>query len=155
MRFEWNLLPLQRKLDWELERAKGRLVLLLGESACAASALRELEQTRARQAGSASAVLQRRADPGLHVQALAYFAAMHARIAHAHAEQLRVQQELTAARAECLRCQQRLDTLEAVHDRALARHIEVAGRRAAKEADLDWLVRHGAAASIPIGGDVQ
>jgi hypothetical protein len=155
MRFAWQLAALQRKLEWEVDMAKGRLAVLLGAAEHTACALDALEQTCRQQAGIASAALRRQAHPGLHAQALGYLAALQARIAQAQAEQLRMAQEVAAARAQCLHCQQRLDTLATLHDHALAQHLTLVGRRMAKEADLDWLAGHAGASSTFAGGGVQ
>jgi hypothetical protein len=152
MKFQWKLFPLQRKLEWDLDMAKGRLGVLLRGWEHAASTLHALEQTRAQQAEVASTVLRRQADPLLHAQALGYLVAMEARIRRADAERRRIEEEVGAARAECLRCQQRLDTLGCVHDRALADQLTRADRDAAKVADLDWLAQQHRSAARPERG---
>ncbi|MDB5858700.1 MAG: hypothetical protein JWQ76_2389 [Ramlibacter sp.] len=141
MKFEWKLFPLQRKLEWDLDLARGRLAVVLRGCEHAGAILRALEGTHADQSAAALAATQRRADPVAHGQALAYLAAMEARLARARAQSAQLESQAAAARAECQRCSQRLDSLSAVRDQALARFTYAAQRDAAKEADFAWLAR--------------
>lgn len=145
MKFQWKLFPLQRKLEWDLDAAKGRLALVLRDCEHAASVLQSLQSTHRQQAGLAAQAVLRRPDPQLHDQALAYLAGMEARIAQARAERHRMEQEVAAARVECLRCQQRLDTLDVLRDQQLAQHAALLQQRQARDADCAWLARSGGA----------
>ena len=141
MKFDWKLFPLQRKLEWDLDLARGRLAVLLRGCERAGSLLRALEGTHAEQSAAALAVLQGRADPVVHRQALVYLAGMEAQLGRARTQSVQIEAEVAAARDECKRCSQRLEALEALHDRARARFTYEAQRLAAKEADFAWLVR--------------
>jgi hypothetical protein len=141
MKFHWKLFPLQRKLEWDLDLARGRLAALLRGSEHAAGVLRALEGTHAEQSAAALAAVRRRTDPALHGQALAYLAGMEARLARARAQHAQLEGEVAAVRTECTRCRQRLDTVEALHDDAFAQFTHAAQRGAAKEADFAWLAR--------------
>lgn len=145
MRFEWKLLPLQRKLDWELDLARGRLAPLLRGSERAANALRALEELHADQSAAALAAARQRADPAAHRQALAYLAGMEARLAQARRQCAQLASELAAAQAECSGRHVRLEVVGALHDQALARFRYAAQRCIDKEADFAWIahVAHG------------
>jgi hypothetical protein len=141
MKFDWKLFPLQRKLEWDLDLARGRLAVLLRGREQAGGIVRTLEGTHAEQSAAALAATQRRADPVAHGQALAYLAGMEARLARARAQCAQLESEVTAAQGECERCSQRLEALGALHEQAFAQFTYAARRDAAKEADSVWLAR--------------
>jgi flagellar export protein FliJ len=149
MRFQWKLFPLQRKLEWDLDLAQGRLGTLLRGEQHALAVLRALEGQRAEQAAHANAGARMKADPALHAQALAFLCALEAHIAQARAQQQRLQRDTAAARAECLRCQQRLDTVDSIREQALAVHQQAQRRSEGKEADAAWLARRVSQAAFP------
>ena len=141
MKFAWKLFPLQRKLEWDLDMARGRLAVLLRGHEHAGSVLRALEEAHAGQSAAALAVAQRRPDPATHGQALAYLAGMEARLARARMQSARLEAEVSAARAVCNDCSQRLEALETLRDRALTQFTYTDRRHAEKESDLAWLAR--------------
>ena len=141
MRFDWKLQPLQRKLEWDLDLARGRVATLSRQQAQAQAALRLLENSRAAQAAVAQAATQRRADPALHVQALAWLATAELQLVCLRAQSLEAEAALADARAACLRCNERVEALAVLHGEALARFAYAVQREAAKEADFAWLGR--------------
>lgn len=149
MKFQWKLFPLQRRLEWDFDAAQGRLALLLRGGDSAAALLRALESQQAEQALHAGTHGRVQTDPARHAQALAYLCAMDARIVQARREERRLQQEIAAARAECLRCRQRLDAVDRLREQAAAAHLQEQLRCEAKETDLAWLARCGSQPSYP------
>lgn len=143
MKFHWKLFPLQCKLEWDLDAAKGRLAACLRECDDAAALLHSLEGAHAQQAGWAAKAMQSRLNPELHGRSLAYLADRQAQILGARLAWRRMQDAVAAARAECLRCRQRLDQLERVREQAMAQHTGTQRHRQARDADSAWLARSG------------
>jgi flagellar export protein FliJ len=141
MKFNWKLFPLQRKLEWDLDLAQGRLAFMQRGSEHAAGVLQALEGTRADQSAAALAATQRRTDPVAHGQALAYLAGMEAQLARARKQRAKMEDEVAVARAECMRCSQRLEALDTLHDQAFTQFTCEVQRAEAKEADFAWLAR--------------
>ena len=141
MKFDWTLSPLQRKREWELDLARGRLGALLRSREQAAGILGELEEDRADQEAAALASMQRHADPVAHRQALAYLAGVDARLARARAHWRQLETEVVAAREACKRCGQGLEVLARLREQHLAQFRHAAQREAAKEADSAWTAR--------------
>jgi hypothetical protein len=139
MKFDWRLFPLQRKLEWDLEIAQGRLARQQRAVSDLARVLRELQATRDEQSAAASAATQRRADPFAHRQALAYLAGLEARLARARAHRSQAESQMEDFRVHCQRCNERLEALKALYQQAHVRFTHAAQREAEKEADFAWL----------------
>lgn len=138
--FRWRLAPVQRKLEWEREAAKARLADRLQQALRATSQVAELEATRNEQAAAAARVMRARGDAHAHAQALVYLSALASRMVEAERERQAAESQADAARAECLACQRRLDTLVAARDSALGQHVRQELQRESKEADAAWLM---------------
>jgi hypothetical protein len=154
MKFDWKLFGLQRKLDWDLEQARGRLGQQLGEALELGGTLRALETSHAEQSAAALAAARRRTDPVAHGQALAYLAGMEARLARARFQRTQLDAKVEALRAECQHCNERREVLAALYDRGFSRYMHARQREAEKEADFAWLAR-AADADCPVRGFTQ
>ena len=139
MKFHWKLQPLQRKLEWDLDLARGRVGAAGHRYDQARDAVRAMEVSHAAQAAAASAAAQRGADPALHAQALAWLVGAEAQLLRQRARCAQAEAQLEVARVECLRCNERLEALSALHGEARARFAYAARREAGKEADFAWL----------------
>ncbi|MCG2594954.1 hypothetical protein LZ009_19420 [Ramlibacter sp. XY19] len=144
MKFDWKLQPLQRKLEWDLDLARGRVAAARLRFEQAGDAVRGLEEIHAAQAAAALAATRRGADPALHKQALAWLLSAETRLLHRRTECTRAKAELAAARTECRRCNERLEALSALHDEAQVRFAYAERREAGKEADFAWLASRSA-----------
>jgi hypothetical protein len=144
--FVWQLAPVQKKLEWELEAAKSQLAARLQQAAQAERALQQLEATHASEAAAAGLSMQATGDVLAHRRALTYLVDLRRHMASASAVHRHSEQKVLAARAECMRCQRRLDTLLSVRGQALDRHIQQDLRRSSNEADAAYIARRSAAA---------
>jgi hypothetical protein len=141
MKFDWKLQPLQRKLEWDLELARGRLSAASRELRESCGAVRALEANHSAQASAAQAALHRGADPAGHSLALAWLAGAERHLANLRAQTTKDTESVAAARAACRRCQERLEALTTLHDEARRRFVYAANWEATRDADLEWLAR--------------
>lgn len=139
MKFDWKLQPLHRKLEWDLELARGRLAVLVRGHADAGEAVQSLEVERTAQADVALAALRRGTDAGSHAPAMAWLAAAEDDLTRLRTRLSVASESLDAARDDCRRCQQRLEALATLHQEARARFDHAERSRALREADLAWL----------------
>jgi flagellar biosynthesis chaperone FliJ len=136
--FRWPLHPLEAKLDGDLESARLALALLQHEERRTAQ---EVQQCSAQQEGhqvAAAACLERA--PALRAHVLGYLAELDAKLAQVQASASKLQQEVDAARGDCIERQRQLACVQRLHDAAERSHVQERRRRASREADAAWLV---------------
>lgn len=150
--FRWPLAALQRKREWELEGARSHLAELLCEAATAAARLADLKQQHAEQAAAARQAMCSRGDVQTYARALVYLSVLSARIDGVARSREEAEQQVEAARAECLGCHCRVETLLAARNDALQEHARQALRRAANEADAAWLLRNAGSSARSMAG---
>lgn len=142
--FDWRLGPLQCKLAWALEAARVRSAKGLAEVRHAQQRSQALEADLAAQARRTASLGAAAIDPAARWQALAFLAGGQralGRSLHACGE---AEADLAEARQACLQARVRLESLQAAHDAAWARHAQAMRRREANEADAAWLARRTA-----------
>lgn len=147
--FDYGLEPVRRRRQWLLDAAQARLGRI-------ESALAEARDERDRLVGQQEAAQQEAAqallgqlDPDRHRRALAWLAWLRSEIARTERQISILASDRDAARREVLALQLKCDLIEAHREECFADFVRDAQRRAAVEADRDWLMRE---ASIRLAG---
>lgn len=136
------LLPLQRKLEWELEACRGRLGARLQALARATLELQQLQDARSAAATQALASMRDAAHPQAHASALRAIAALGLQAATARRQQSEAHASLAQERARCVDAQRRLETLRVLGWMVQRQQSRAWQRRASGQADALWLARH-------------
>ena len=139
--FVWPLLPLERKLEWERDAARARLAQAMSVLHLAQLQLRELEALREEQGCRATALLRQAPDPRSHRQLLAYLVGIQQQLARAGLHLQALERALAAARAECARCERKLQSLVAARADAMRAYLASALLAQDRQADAAWLAR--------------
>ena len=141
----WPYAALERKLEIALGRERVVVAELQRECASGEQELRELQQAREAQLRALQAVALRAEGWDVHRGSLHFLAESLARLAGREQAVVLLRAQLHEAQQACAAAHQRLETLRALRASAEAAHVQAQIRRAAKEADLAWLSRHGSA----------
>ena len=143
----WPYAALERKL--EIAAARARLAVADFQRQCAAGEqeLRELQEARAGQLRALHGVALRAGGWDVHRGSLHFLAEALEHLARREQALGLLRRQLEQAQEACVAAHRRLETLRALRESAEAAHVQAQLRRAAKEADLAWLSRHGGAAT--------
>jgi hypothetical protein len=147
--FAYGLEPVRRRRQWLLDAAQARLGRI--ESALAEARDEQDRVTAQHEAAQheAAQALQGQLDPARHRRALAWIAWQRSEIARIETEIAALDSDRDAARRDVLASQLKCDLIEAHRAECFADFVQDAQRRAAVEADRDWLMRE---ASIRLAG---
>jgi hypothetical protein len=139
--FRSCLASLQKKLDAELQSARGSLGASKLNLAAVTEQVRQLREQERQEASAAMEGLRERLDAGEHMQLLRHL--LHvARRCGAHERELQLADSLVRdAVRECLERDRRLAVVQRMQEQELRAHAALATRRQQREADLLWLVR--------------
>ena len=139
--FDDTLKPLRVKREWELDAARAHLARLCAEADERERKLDEQEASAASQSRFAVAHWRSSSDPQVYARSLSHLLRLQQKIAEQRKEMERLFGEISVAREETLRAQRSLEILLRHRKEALAAHLKEAGRKAASNADQEWLMR--------------
>lgn len=139
--FAYAAEPLLVRRRWELDALVaqlGRQVARIGEQRAACDELRaQLASNVQASARSRDATI----DPGAQARSLQWLAGVQGRIAGAQAALAALEARREVLRGQMREMQAGIEALEADRKEALQEHAQAEGRRAAAEADRDWIAR--------------
>jgi hypothetical protein len=141
---------LQKKLDAELQSARGFLGASKLNLAAVTEQVRQLREQERQEASAAMEGLRERLDAGEHMQLLRHL--LHvARQCSEHEGKLRLAESLVRdAMQECVERDRRLAVVQRMQEQELRVHAALASRRQHREADLLWLARTRASSDFRV-----
>ncbi|HEY8360366.1 MAG TPA: hypothetical protein VIL30_23160 [Ramlibacter sp.] len=143
--FSWGLLPLERKLEWERDACRMRVVQALAAVGRSQLHLRQLEALQREQDTAAAGAIRKQPDPQAHRNVLRYLASIQQRLQRAARQAHAEQEALALVRAECGRCEQRLEALVGAREAGMRGYIRAGLLRADRLADSAWLAHRQSA----------
>ena len=135
--FRWMLQPVERKLDAAVEGA--RLVLAALQRQLDALQQTAQQHGKEQQAQEALALEWIRRDVHAGAHAMRHLASLEVERLRVDADRIEMEQRVATARAECIECQRRVESVQALRRSAQRQHAEASLRRQWKDADDAWL----------------
>jgi hypothetical protein len=139
--FTYALEPVRQRRQWQLDAQLARLAArqqVLGEQR---AELEQIEQGCDHQAALAARFWTERPDPRAQARLLGYLALLQQRRADTEREIAALAEAVEQERQECVTLQQRLEALDQHRSESVAHYVVEHHRKAAAEADRDWLAR--------------
>ena len=141
MTVHWHFDGLARARALQLDAARLDLARMQRNAADRQDVLDQHVERHADEVGAIALAWQERLDPLAHAGALARLVNLAGDQQHAREQLARAQQEASAARAVCMRCDVQLALLDKLRHRFVTAREAEGARRLQKEADLAWLAK--------------